>query len=67
MPDRKGKLIRVGDRLDIGEGWVVGVVVCSMDTGDYSPEHPKWLEVLQGERDLRRFLNSNMRQSPAIA
>ena len=41
MLDRKGRLIRLGDRVDVGEGWAVGVVVCSMDTGEYSVEHPK--------------------------
>ena len=41
MLDRKGRVIRVGDRLDVGEGWAVGVVVCSIDTGDYSAGHPK--------------------------
>ena len=41
MHDVNGQLIRVGDRLDVGHGWSIGVVVCSIDTGDYSPKHPK--------------------------
>jgi hypothetical protein len=41
MLDRNGKLIKVGDRLRVGDDWAVGIVVCSMDTGDYSPGYPK--------------------------
>jgi len=50
MLDTKGKLIRVGDGLDIGHGWATGVVVCSIDTGDYSPEHPneQWAYLERG-------------------
>jgi hypothetical protein len=41
MLDIHGKLIRVGDRLKVGGDWTVGVVVCSMDDGEYSAAHPK--------------------------
>jgi hypothetical protein len=41
MLDRKGKLIRVGHHLKVGGDWAVGIVVCSMDTGEYSTSHPK--------------------------
>ena len=50
MRDIHGKLIRVGDRLKVGGNWTIGVVVCSMDTGEYSPAHPKsaWEYLGQG-------------------
>jgi hypothetical protein len=35
MLDVYGKPIKVGDRLKVGGDWTVGVVVCSMDTGEY--------------------------------
>ena len=41
MRDVCGRLIRVGDRLKIGGGWTVGVVVASIDTGEYSHAHPQ--------------------------
>ena len=50
MLNVRGTLIRLGDRLDIGEGWTIGVVVYSMDTGDYSPEYPEahWAYLKRG-------------------
>ena len=40
MVDEKGKLIRVGDRLNIAPG-LEGTVVFSIDTDEFSPEFPK--------------------------
>jgi hypothetical protein len=40
MLDINGKPIRVGDDLRVGN-WTVGLVVCSMDTGEFSPAYPK--------------------------
>ena len=40
MRDIHGKRIRVGDRLKIAD-WTFGVVVCSMDDGEYSAAHPE--------------------------
>jgi hypothetical protein len=40
MHDSKGRQIRLGDRLNIGGG-IAGVVVCSIDTDEYSPNFPK--------------------------
>jgi hypothetical protein len=40
MLDINGKPIKVGHHIKVGD-WTVGVVVCSMDTGEYSPTHPE--------------------------
>jgi hypothetical protein len=41
MLDTRGKLIRIGDCLDVGRGWSTGVVVFSIDTGEYSADYPE--------------------------
>lgn len=38
--DSKGKIIRLGDRVTLGGG-VDGVVVFSIDTGEFSPSFPR--------------------------
>jgi hypothetical protein len=38
MPDADGKVLRVGARI-ICDG-MSGIVVCSIDTGEYSDKHP---------------------------
>jgi hypothetical protein len=50
MLDAKGSLIHIGDRVDIGEGWATGVVVFSLDTGEFSPEYPEehWAYLKRG-------------------
>ena len=40
MIDLNGRLIRLGDKVSIGSG-IVGIVVCSMDTDEYSDACPK--------------------------
>lgn len=35
-----GKEVRIGDRVQLGDD-VGGVVVCSIDTDEYTGEHPK--------------------------
>ena len=40
MLDAKGRLIRLGDRVKIGNG-IDGVVVFSIDTHEFSAEFPK--------------------------
>jgi hypothetical protein len=40
MLDQKGRIIHLGDRLRIAPG-LEGVVVFSLDTGEFPPEFPK--------------------------
>jgi hypothetical protein len=40
MLDANGRLIRLGDRVAI-RGGIDGVVVFSLDTGEFSPDFPK--------------------------
>jgi hypothetical protein len=40
MHDRRGRQIRLGDKVAIGGG-ISGVVVFSIDTDEYSPGFPK--------------------------
>jgi hypothetical protein len=49
MLDAKGRLIRLGDRVSIGYR-TDGVVVCSIDTHEYSAEFPedKWAYLERG-------------------
>jgi hypothetical protein len=49
MLDAKGRLIRLGDRVSIGNG-IDGVVVFSIDTDEFSTEFPKdkWVYLGRG-------------------
>ena len=35
-----GQIVRINDRVELWQG-CIGVVVCSMDSDDYSPEYPR--------------------------
>ncbi|HUB85706.1 MAG TPA: hypothetical protein VL971_08430 [Rhizomicrobium sp.] len=49
MLDATGRLIRLGDQVSIGGG-MVGIVVFSIDTGEFSSEFPKvdWAHLGRG-------------------
>jgi hypothetical protein len=50
MLDANGRLITVGDRVKSVGDTMMGVVVCSIDTGEGTPNHPieQWGYLVQG-------------------